>query len=998
VAAVVLVMVSGLTVFMSGQQGVVGNSLQVPILRNGPQGPPEVQGLVDDWSHHHLIFSNPGTEEEAIKNGRYEEWLRVVNDPRYIMQQLKRRSPAQGPAAEYVARMNELARAREAAEGADVAEVHLQNSARLVEDLSSVGSRKAKIKRDWAMDMGAVQAAATGTFSGTPTGTSTVTLKNGSPTLTLTAVPSTYATGSIAIGSSFCFAPNAGVTINSTTFTTNATAGTGTYSVATNPAATETVVIGGVTYTFETTLSGTSPANQVLIGSGGTTTTNKQFTARNLSVAINNTGTCGNSVSTCTRNVSAANTEVSSTNTSGTTSETLTSLCADNAAITGTSDGSKVTVSTVAAGGPGSNTSTTFALGTNTATATNIYGDILGTSALTSLFNLSNPSGAVDLTSVTLGTGGDFTIALTAPSTTTGVTVSETNGTGTVGTDDFGTDGVNTDDARSLAAAINSDGGTVGVTATATGADVFVTAKTPGSGGDSITLSTNMTGSIFTWNPTTLANGGTTSSGTVGAGMYPAKFSFSTSTANCDNTSPPDFVVYNTGIAGSASAPSIVAYDNLYSGCPNTSVPVPNLYWQYNTGGTVSTSPVLFWDGSQVAFIQSNGTTASLVLLKWSQNPILQTLTAVPNGSYQTCTAPCMTSITFSGSANNTLSSPFYDYEADAIYVGDAAGKLHKFTSVFGGTPSEAGSPWPVTVSTLPLTSAVYDLASGLVFVCDNYGNSGSGASYLYSVSSSGTVVKSAQLTYHQITDGPLVDSTTEKVYVFVGRDMSTLLNPNSPCGSNNACSGVYQFPYNFTAGASATAESEAGIATTSPVYVGTFDNLYYTSEGTSNTTPTGSLYWCGSNTTIGNAVLARSAITSGALTAGLDTVASSLTGTSTAGCSPVVEILNGSTDYIFLSVTANGSAAIASGGNACTGACVYSFNVTTALGSGADAVDGLTAAGGTSGIIIDNTQGNGGSQIYFTPLSSQACAGNSAGTGAGTGACAEQASQSALQ
>jgi hypothetical protein len=55
-----------------------------------------------------------------------------------------------------------------------------------------------------------------------------------------------------------------------------------------------------------------------------------------------------------------------------------------------------------------------------------------------------------------------------------------------------------------------------------------------------------------------------------------------------------------------------------------------------------------------------------------------------------------------------------------------------------------------------------------------------------------------------------------------------------------------------------------------------------------------------------------------------------------------------------------------------------------------------LPAAGGTSGIIIDNTVGvgmePGASQVYFSTLSNQVC-----GT-SGTGGCAVQASQSALQ
>jgi hypothetical protein len=70
---------------------------------------------------------------------------------------------------------------------------------------------------------------------------------------------------------------------------------------------------------------------------------------------------------------------------------------------------------------------------------------------------------------------------------------------------------------------------------------------------------------------------------TVGVGKYPAKYSFSLAKANCAT----DFVVYPTGLFGSAQA-SIVAYNNLYAGCGGT---VPSVYWAYNTGAAVVTSP-----------------------------------------------------------------------------------------------------------------------------------------------------------------------------------------------------------------------------------------------------------------------------------------------------------------------------------------------------------------------------------------------------------------------
>jgi hypothetical protein len=55
------------------------------------------------------------------------------------------------------------------------------------------------------------------------------------------------------------------------------------------------------------------------------------------------------------------------------------------------------------------------------------------------------------------------------------------------------------------------------------------------------------------------------------------------------------------------------------------------------------------------------------------------------------------------------------------------------------------------------------------------------------------------------------------------------------------------------------------------------------------------------------------------------------------------------------------------------------------------------SAAGGTSGIVVDNSSATGGaSQVYFTPLLDQTCTG-AGGVGTGPGGCAIQASQSGL-
>ena len=60
-------------------------------------------------------------------------------------------------------------------------------------------------------------------------------------------------------------------------------------------------------------------------------------------------------------------------------------------------------------------------------------------------------------------------------------------------------------------------------------------------------------------------------------------------------------MIYNTSVAASGTQASIVAYDNLYTGCTGT---VPSTYWAYNTGGTIATSVVLSFDGTQIADLE----------------------------------------------------------------------------------------------------------------------------------------------------------------------------------------------------------------------------------------------------------------------------------------------------------------------------------------------------------------------------------------------------------
>jgi hypothetical protein len=502
--------------------------------------------------------------------------------------------------------------------------------------------------------------------------------------------------------------------------------------------------------------------------------------------------------------------------------------------------------------------------------------------------------------------------------------------------------------------------------------------------------------------------------GTVGAGQYPAKFPFDTTTASCN-----DFVVYNTGLAGSLLQPTIIAYSNLYSSCSGN---VPSVYWQYNTaypqgsatgdGSAIKTSVVLSLTGTQLAFVQNNSSNvASLVLLKGlSSSSLVQMDTATNNvtpSNYPICTTPCMTRLTFSGSTDDTNSPPFYDYAADIMYVGDNSGKLHKFTGVFSGTPAEVTVTWPITVSSNVLTAPVYDYGTGHIFVADSGG-------FLYSYTTTGAaVMKSSQLAAtgsKGIVDAPLVDSSAGFVYVFVGDDENT--STTAYCGKATGCNGVFQFAAgNSTNGTgvctptSATAwpagtncgnESVFGVGLASTViYSGSFDQIYFAGTGT-----TGNLWTCASNgNTGGEPKLMQNPMSAFVPPSDVIGIAGNVINPLTsaaATCSPVTEIFGsgGTTDdYIFLSVSANGNS------TACTGACLYNFLVSTNGTSTtvpAAATAGLAVTGGSSGIIMDNiSTTSGASQIYFSSLSNGTCAGNGT-TGNGTGGCAVQASQAA--
>lgn len=395
--------------------------------------------------------------------------------------------------------------------------------------------------------------------------------------------------------------------------------------------------------------------------------------------------------------------------------------------------------------------------------------------------------------------------------------------------------------------------------------------------------------------------------GSVGAGNFPAKFSFDSTTADCTN----DYVVFSTGLQGGPTQANLVAFNNLYSGCGGT---VPSVLWAANTSlipVRILTSPALSLDGSQIAFVQTAGPAAQLVLLTWGAggSVTLPTIPVpLPHAAYRGCTGPCMTTFDLTDALGVThfddrTSSVFIDYNSDTAWVGDSSGLLHKFTGVFLGTPAEVvNGSFPKQVSTGALSSPVFDHVSLNVLAA------GVSDGFLYRVdSTSGATVTSRKLDFSPgIVAGPVVDSGNGTVYVSVSNDGSQgCLNGATTVD----CAGVLQFSVGF-GGSDLGSEAVVGISTdfhvgpANPMYNGFFDSSYLNSED-----GTGNYYVCGN--TGANPTLFQVPISGGTFGTAVE-VAQLAPPFSNPACSPVTAIsnpnsTNGTAERAFVSVENSG-------------------------------------------------------------------------------------------
>lgn len=455
--------------------------------------------------------------------------------------------------------------------------------------------------------------------------------------------------------------------------------------------------------------------------------------------------------------------------------------------------------------------------------------------------------------------------------------------------------------------------------------------------------------------------------GTVAAGQFPAEVTAGESTITGTGGASPtgncltDFVVFGLNVVGTnntatGSSPAngqanLIAFDDLYSGTTGSPIcgTTANTKWAYNTStisGTVSNSPVTSGDGTMVAFVENNNSAAVLHILKWkdSDGTINAPSTPATVASMSACSAaPCMASVQFSNNGDG-ISSPFYDFITDTIYVGDNEGLLYAITGVFYGTPTLVGSgPFAggLQVSQFfgNLTSPVYDFTgSGNIFV-------GSSDGHLYAVNATTGVVSSLQVGSNgsagAITDPPTVDSSNQRVIVSAGSNTGgtaavvVQADTTTPLGNPVAATiGTVQ--------GSLVAEQ------------GAFDNNYYNWSGTGGNP--GHFYVIGSTATTNAPTLYEIPF------GGVNAV--NISGTTTAGYTNPTVTFTASPQGAKFTATGSGSGGIFGITGGVPGSGFTSFPGVTITGTGTGAsgavtdVEVLTAAlgsGGTNYGLIPN-------------------------------------------
>jgi hypothetical protein len=469
---------------------------------------------------------------------------------------------------------------------------------------------------------------------------------------------------------------------------------------------------------------------------------------------------------------------------------------------------------------------------------------------------------------------------------------------------------------------------------------------------------------------------------------YPAKYVFTTtSSASCS-----DWVVFGGPQGGSPADFSIIAFKNLYPGCGG-----PTLKFAYDgstNGGALVTAPVISLDGTQIAYVETGNPTLDILYLPATDSgdsnayPIPNPSDLLPacNGSYPPTNRPCLYTFGLVGDA--TTSAPFVDYATDTGWVTDDDGNVYEIHPFFDAAPTTGTlTPAFTTSTTHQLSAPTWDPASRRLFFTDS-----GGALWAYNgATATGVVVSTSSQTN---VEPPLVDSSTEEVFVFSAGNLSGV--GSSVVQIPAAFSGSTSSPPNCTALFSPCVVGSIGSGITNPIRIGTANNTYFSGEnGGSAVIPTGGLmYVCGNNA--GNPSLYAFSFSPGGVMNSSPAAAIPLA--LSAACSPLTENYDGTTDRLFLGLTAN----CPNDSNGDTGSptgCIEYFNITSGYPSSSTPAYTSASAGGTTGIIVDNETASeiGNLNIYFMTAKAQTCSTFSGGADS-LSSCAVSLTQATLK
>jgi hypothetical protein len=439
-----------------------------------------------------------------------------------------------------------------------------------------------------------------------------------------------------------------------------------------------------------------------------------------------------------------------------------------------------------------------------------------------------------------------------------------------------------------------------------------------------------------------------------GGQTSPAKFVFDVTAApSCTR----DFVVM--GIPANpvpGAQANIIGLNNLYSGGTGALCSTgPTVMFAYASGtGQVPASVAISQHGNQVAYVENlitgssyfhvltigttgtNGTSATAAVVPGSaggNDALDQTVLLSPDGGTTNQSSTNTVWVVYTSDDANDVA-----YATTYSWAGSGSGYLYKISNVFNGSATPT-LVWSVPINAVPSTP-VYDAVSNNVFFTDSNGR----IDYVTDTGTSPSVVYGAVLASGTTSENAvIVDSTNQMVY--------------ASFNSNGGNAIVAQAPTSMASTVSVP------VGTGSTIYTGPyepdFNNAWYTGSGTPL------LYVAGTDITSGTIPTLYSVGFNGSGVMNSSATASAPLATGNADSSSVTEFYNATLgqDFIFVGVT-NNCIATTGGG---TAGCVMSLDITTGFPTVNASTTALPAAGGTSGIIVDNNSSlTEASSIYY--------------------------------